>query len=67
VLFRASYGPTREQLEVYNENLRLGRWPSKPFDRDDPFKRVCRTVQSWWGGGMLMRLRSAADRSVLDI
>jgi DNA ligase-4 len=40
ILFRASYGATREQLEVYNDNIRHGRWRSKPFDRDDPFKRV---------------------------
>jgi DNA ligase-4 len=30
----------RTQLEVYNENIRMGRWRSKPFDRDDPLKRV---------------------------
>jgi DNA ligase-4 len=39
ILFRASYGPTRDQLEVYNENVRHGHWGSKPFDRDDPFKK----------------------------
>lgn len=41
ILFRASYGMDRGQLEVYNENIRLGRWRSKPFDKDDPLKRVC--------------------------
>jgi DNA ligase-4 len=40
ILFRASYGMDRSQLEVYNENIRMGRWRSKPFDRDDPLKRV---------------------------
>nr|XP_019043413.1 hypothetical protein I302_07990 [Kwoniella bestiolae CBS 10118]OCF22343.1 hypothetical protein I302_07990 [Kwoniella bestiolae CBS 10118] len=40
VLFRVSYGPDRTQLEYYNECLRHGRWGSKPFDKDDPFKRV---------------------------
>jgi hypothetical protein len=39
ILFRASYGPTRDQLEVYNDNVRHGRWGSKPFDKDDPFKK----------------------------
>jgi len=39
-LFRASYGMDRSQIEVYNENIRMGRWRSKPFDRDDPLKRV---------------------------
>jgi DNA ligase-4 len=40
ILLRASYGMDRTQLEVYNENIRMGRWRSKPFDRDDPLKRV---------------------------
>lgn len=40
ILFRASYGASRDQLEIYNENLRLGRWGSKPFDKDDQWKRV---------------------------
>lgn len=40
ILFRASYGMDRSQLKVYNENIRMGRWRSKPFDRDDPLKRV---------------------------
>lgn len=40
ILFRVSYGMSRDQLEVYNENLRLGRWANKPYDRDDPYKRV---------------------------
>ncbi|WWD04258.1 hypothetical protein V865_002326 [Kwoniella europaea PYCC6329] len=39
ILFRVSYGPDRPQLEYYNECLRHGRWGSKPFDKDDPFKR----------------------------
>jgi len=39
-LFRASYGMDRDHLEVHNENIRHGRWRSKPFDRDDPLKRV---------------------------
>jgi DNA ligase-4 len=41
ILFRASYGMDRTQLEIYNENIRMGRWSTKPFDRDDPLKRVC--------------------------
>jgi hypothetical protein len=41
ILFRASYGMDRSQLEIYNENIRMGRWSTKPFDRDDPLKRVC--------------------------
>lgn len=40
ILFRASYGMTRDQLEVYNEYIRHGRWRSKAYDRDDPFKKV---------------------------
>lgn len=40
VLFPTSYGMTREHLEVYNENVRLRRWRTKPFDRDDKWKRV---------------------------
>ena len=40
VLFRASYGMSRDHLECYNANVRLGRWGSRPYDRDDPFKRV---------------------------
>ncbi|WWD20194.1 hypothetical protein CI109_104670 [Kwoniella shandongensis] len=39
ILFRSSYGLDRSQLEVYNEYIRHGRWASKPFDKDDPFKR----------------------------
>ena len=39
VLFRVSYGPSREALEEINGNIRHGRWASKPFDRDDPLKR----------------------------
>lgn len=40
ILFPASYGMTRDQLELYNENIRLARWGSKPFDKDDKWKRV---------------------------
>ncbi|KAL1408220.1 hypothetical protein Q8F55_005026 [Vanrija albida] len=40
ILFRVSYGLNRDQLEQYNDQLRLGRWASKPFDKDDPWKRV---------------------------
>jgi DNA ligase-4 len=40
ILFRASYGPSRDELEIYNEKIRHGRWGSKPYDRDDPSKRV---------------------------
>lgn len=40
ILFRASYGMDRGQVEVYNENIRLGRWGSKPYDKDDPLKKV---------------------------
>lgn len=40
ILFRVSYGLNRDQLELYNDQLRLGRWASKPFDKDDPWKRV---------------------------
>ncbi|WOO77589.1 DNA ligase 1 [Vanrija pseudolonga] len=39
ILFRVSYGLNRDQLELYNDQLRLGRWASKPFDKDDPWKR----------------------------
>lgn len=40
ILFRVSYGCSRDELEVYNENIRLGRWRNKPFDKDDVLKRV---------------------------
>ena len=40
ILFRVSYGIDRNQLEVYNDNIRHGRWASKPYDKDDPFKKV---------------------------
>jgi len=62
LLFRASYGMDRDHLEVYNENIRHGRWRSKPFDRDDPLKRVSPVL--------LIRLHtnaSATPWSVLDI
>lgn len=39
ILFRVSYGCSRDELEVYNENIRLGRWKNKPFDKDDALKR----------------------------
>ncbi|KAL0249990.1 hypothetical protein I308_103293 [Cryptococcus tetragattii IND107] len=39
ILFPVSYGCCRSELEAYNENIRLGRWKNKPFDKDDPFKR----------------------------
>ena len=42
ILFRVSYGADRDMLEVWNANVRLGRWGSRPYDRDDPFKRVHR-------------------------
>ncbi|GMK53687.1 hypothetical protein CspeluHIS016_0102730 [Cutaneotrichosporon spelunceum] len=38
-LFAVSYGMTRDQLELYNANIRLRRWATKPFDRDDKWKR----------------------------
>jgi DNA ligase-4 len=41
ILFRVSYGPSRDELEVYNANIRGGRWGSRVYDWDDPFKRVC--------------------------
>lgn len=47
ILFRASYGMDRKQLEVYNENIRLGRWRTKPFDKDDPLKRVSCAHARW--------------------
>jgi DNA ligase-4 len=40
VLFRVAYGPSRAELEEYNANVRMGRWGTRPFDRDDPMKRV---------------------------
>lgn len=46
MLFRASYGVDRGQLEVYNENIRHGSWASKPYDKDDPLKRVSRFYYS---------------------
>lgn len=54
VLFLASYGVTREQLEVYNENIRLARWGSKPFDKDDRWKRVglTRMLQLTWNSAL---------------
>lgn len=42
IMSRVSYGSSRDELEVYNANIRLGRWGSRPFDRDDPLKRVSR-------------------------
>ncbi|WVQ96118.1 hypothetical protein IAU59_003220 [Kwoniella sp. CBS 9459] len=39
ILFRASYGLDRSALEVYNGEIRHGRWASKSYDKDDPFKR----------------------------
>ncbi|OCF46055.1 hypothetical protein I317_00143 [Kwoniella heveanensis CBS 569] len=38
-LFRVSYGLDRSALEVYNENIHHGRWSTKSYDKDDPFKR----------------------------
>lgn len=35
----------RSQLEIYNENIRHGRWASKLYDKDDPFKKVCLTLR----------------------
>ena len=51
ILFLASFGLDRGQLEVYNENIRLGRWATKPFDRDDPFKRVSESVRGGRSSG----------------
>jgi DNA ligase-4 len=65
-LFRASYGMDRSQLEVYNENVRMGRWRSKPFDRDDPFKKVSdivRSIPPHEGLEKLARHDSRADSS----
>lgn len=39
-LFRSSWGLSRKDLGVYNYSMRLGRWSHKPYDRDDPAKRV---------------------------
>lgn len=41
ILFPVSYGLTLPQLEIYNANIRLGKWATSPFDRDDIWKRVC--------------------------
>jgi DNA ligase-4 len=40
ILFTVSYGPSRDELEGYNANIRGRRWGSRVYDRDDPFKRV---------------------------
>ena len=45
VLFKVSYGPSRDQLEEINGCIRHSRWGSKRYDKDDKFKRV-RLVQS---------------------
>lgn len=41
ILFRVSYGLERDALEIVNGNIRHGRWKSKSYDRNDPYKRVC--------------------------
>ena len=47
ILFRASYGMERDQLEIYNNNIRHGRWKSKQYDKDDPLKRVSSASRSF--------------------
>ncbi|EIW71652.1 hypothetical protein TREMEDRAFT_73368 [Tremella mesenterica DSM 1558] len=42
ILFRASYGPNRDTLEIYNEAIRHGRWKTKSYDKDDRLKRASR-------------------------
>lgn len=39
-LFRSSWGLSRRDLGIYNHLLRNGVWSHKPYDRDDPAKRV---------------------------
>ncbi|ODO06886.1 hypothetical protein I350_04246 [Cryptococcus amylolentus CBS 6273] len=41
ILFAVSYGLTRDMLEHYNALIRMGRWKSRPFDKDDPLKKRC--------------------------
>lgn len=43
-LFRSSWGLTRRDLGIYNYAMRLDRWSHKPYDRDDPRKRVRREL-----------------------
>lgn len=40
-LFRSSWGLSRKELCEYNSNMRSRRWDYKPYDRNDPAKRVC--------------------------
>lgn len=39
-LFRSSWGLTRQELGQYNAFMHKGEWDFKPYDRDDPAKRV---------------------------
>ncbi|ORX37868.1 hypothetical protein BD324DRAFT_650411 [Kockovaella imperatae] len=39
ILFPVSYGLDRDALEMVNSKIRLGSWRTKPYDKDDPFKR----------------------------
>lgn len=54
VLFKVSYGLSRDQLEEVNGCIRHSRWGTKRYDRDDRFKRVrlavCRRI---WPGILL--------------
>lgn len=45
-LFRSSWGLTRQELGRYNALLHRGEWAFKPYDRDDPTKRV--RVEPLW-------------------
>ncbi|WVQ75063.1 hypothetical protein IAR50_004672 [Cryptococcus sp. DSM 104548] len=41
ILFAVSYGLSRDMLEYYNALIRMERWKSRPFDKDDPLKKRC--------------------------
>jgi DNA ligase-4 len=47
VVSRVSYGSSRDELELWNSNIRMGRWGTKPYDKNDPLNRVrsCATVE----------------------
>lgn len=44
IISRVSYGSSRQELELWNQNIRHGRWGTKPFDKDDPYKKVSSTI-----------------------
>ena len=63
ILFKASYGLDRDALEMVNDKIRHGRWRTKPYDKDDTFRRVRVVYREL----KTVLMNTALDRLILDL